>query len=114
MTVADTLPLLDLRTYTIALRRMGEFLDVVDRLMMPVQLKYLRPPLFMATSAVGSLNQVVHVWQFDDMADFEHRHAARDADPDWPAYLKASGPMITAQENKLIRRVVLASLDARS
>src|SRR4051794_36289850 len=105
-----SLPLLDLRTYTIALRKMPEFLDVVDRLLMPVQLKYLRPPLFMAASAVGMLNQVVHVWEFADMGDFERRHSARDQDPDWPAYLKASGLLITAQENRLIRRIALPSL----
>ena len=108
--MAASLPLLDLRTYTIALRKTPEFLDVVDRLLMPVQLKYLRPPLFMATSAVGMLNQVVHVWEFEDMGDFERRHAARDRDPSWPAYLKTSGPLITAQENRLIRRVALPSL----
>ncbi len=105
--MGEELPLLDLRTYTIALRRMGEFLHVVDRLLMPVQLKYLRPPLFVATSAVGPLNQVVHAWEFADMGDFERRHAARDQDAEWPAYLKASGPLITAQENRLIRRVFL-------
>jgi NIPSNAP len=52
----------------------------------------------------------VHLWGFDDMGDFERRHAARDKDPDWPAYLKASGHLITAQENRLIRRVDMPSL----
>jgi hypothetical protein len=44
------------------------------------------------------------------LGDFERRHAARDKDPDWPAYLKASGHLITAQENRLIRRVDMPSL----
>jgi NIPSNAP len=105
-------PLVDLRTYTIRLRGMAEFLDVFDRLAMPVQLKYLGPPLGMFTSAVGPLNQVVHLWGFDNMGDFEARHAARDKDRDWPAYLQASTHLITAQENRLIRRVDLPSLAA--
>ncbi|HMN70240.1 MAG TPA: NIPSNAP family protein [Rhodoblastus sp.] len=108
--MSENLPLLDLRVYTIALRKTPDFIEVVDRLLMPVQLKYLRPPLFVATSAVGMLNQVVHVWEFADMGDFERRHAARDRDPGWPDYLKASGPLIVAQENRLIRRVALSSL----
>ncbi len=105
--------IVDLRTYTIRLRGMAEFLDVFDRLAMPVQLKYLGAPLGMFTSAVGPLNQVVHLWGFGDMGQFEARHAARDRDPDWPAYLQASAHLITAQENQLIRRAVLPSLAGR-
>jgi hypothetical protein len=106
----DDKMIVDLRVYTIQLRRMAEFIEVFDRLAMPVQLKYLGPPLGVYTSAVGLLNQIVHLWGFDDMGDFERRHAARDKDSEWPAYLKASGHLITAQENRLIRRVDMPSL----
>jgi NIPSNAP protein len=102
--------IVDLRVYTIGLRKMAEFIDVFDRLAMPVQLKYLGRPLGMYSSVVGSLNQVVHLWGFDDMGDFERRHLARDKDPDWPAYLRASEHLITVQENRLIRKIELASL----
>ena len=106
--IQDTI--VDLRVYTIALRKMAEFVDVFDRLAMPVQLKYLGRPLGMFTSAVGPLNQIVHLWGFPDMGEFERRHAARDKDADWPAYLKASEHLIVAQENRLIRKVELPSL----
>lgn len=97
--------ILDLRIYTIQPRHMAEFLDIFLRLAMPVQRKYLGKPLGMYTSAVGPLNQFVHLWEFDDMGSFEKRHAARDKDPDWPAYLKASAGLILSQEDRLIRRV---------
>src|ERR1700710_1920706 len=97
-------PIVDLRVYTIRLRKMAEFIDVFDRLAMPVQLKYLGRPLGMYTSVVGQLNQIIHLWGFDDMREFEQRHAARDQDSAWPAYLQASEHLITAQENRLIRR----------
>jgi hypothetical protein len=45
------------------------------------------------------------------MGEFEQRHAARDKDPAWPAYLQASEHLITAQENRLIRRIDLPSLE---
>jgi hypothetical protein len=105
-------PIVDLRVYTIRLRKMAEFIDVFDHLAMPVQLKYLGKPLGMFTSAVGQLNQIVHLWGFGDMGEFERRHAERDKDPGWPAYLKASEHLITAQENRLIKRVVLPSLSS--
>jgi len=103
--------IVDLRVYTIRLRKMGEFLEVFDRLAMPVQLKYLGAPLGIYTSAVGPLNQVTHLWGFDDMGQFEAAHAARDKDADWPAYLKASADLILAQETRLIRRAPMASIE---
>jgi len=102
--------IVDLRTYTIRLRKMNEFLEIFDRLAMPVQMKYLGRPLGIFTSAVGPLNQVDHLWGFDDMGEFERRHAARDKDPDWPAYLQASADLIIAQETRLIRRAAMPSL----
>jgi len=102
--------IVDIRTYTIALRKMGEFLEVFDRLAMPVQLRHIGPPLGVFTSAVGPLNQVTHLWGFDDMGQFERAHAERDKDPDWPAYLQASALLITAQETRLVRRAPMRSL----
>ena len=102
--------IVDLRVYTIRLRKMAEFIEVFDRLAMPVQLKYLGRPLGMFTSAVGPLNQIVHFWGFPDMGEFERRHTMRDKDPDWPAYLQASEHLIVVQENRLIRRIDLPSL----
>jgi NIPSNAP len=102
--------IVDLRVYTIRLRKMTEFVDVFDRLAMPVQLKYLGKPLGIFSSAVGQLNQVIHLWGFGGMGEFEQRHAERDKDPDWPAYLKASEHLIAAQENRLIRKIDMPSL----
>jgi hypothetical protein len=108
--VSQESAIVDLRVYTIRLRKMKEFIDVFDRLAMPVQLKHLGKPIGMFTSAVGPLNQFTHLWGFADMGEFERCHAARDKDPDWPAYLQASEHLITAQETRLIRRVEMVSL----
>ncbi|MCY1172246.1 hypothetical protein J2X47_004275 [Sphingomonas sp. BE270] len=103
-------PLVNLRFYTIALRKMPEFLEVFDRLAMPVLIETLGPPIGFYTSAIGPLNQVVHLWAYKDMADFEARSRARDTHPDFPAYLANSGHLITAQEDRLIRAANLPSL----
>lgn len=104
------LPIVDLRTYTIAVRKMPEFLDAFERLAMPVQSRHMRPPLGFYTSRIGHLNQFVHLWEYESLADMEQRQAARDNDPDWPAYLAATVHLITAQESQIIRRVDLAFL----
>lgn len=95
--------LIDHRVYTIALRRMPEFIEVFNRLAMPVLLTTLGQPLGFFTSLVGPQNQFLHLWAYDDLADYERRSRARDLHPDFPDYLAASGHLITAQETRLIR-----------
>ena len=89
---------------------MGEFIDVFDRFAMPVLLQTLGHPLGFYTSQIGPLNQFVHLWAYASLADYESRSSARDTHPDFPAYLSASEHLIVAQENRLIRRLDLASL----
>ncbi len=106
-------PLVDHRIYTIALRKMPEFLEVFNRLAMPVLRETLGHPLGFYTSLVGPQNQFVHLWGYDDLADYERRCKARDTHPDFPAYLSASGHLITAQETRLIKAVEMPSLAQR-
>jgi len=102
-------PLVDHRVYTIRLRKMAEFVDVFDRLAMPVLLATLGHPIGFWTSLVGPQNQFVHLWGYESLADYEQRSRARDLDPDFPAYLKASEHLIEAQETRLMRAVQLSS-----
>jgi hypothetical protein len=102
----NTLPLVNHRVYTIQVRKMGEFLEIFNRLAMPIQLRHLNPPIGMFTTEVGALNQFVHIWEYENYSDFEKRVAARNADPEWGAYLKATVSLIVAQEDRMIRRVL--------
>jgi NIPSNAP len=102
--------LIDHRTYTIALRKMPEFLEVFNTLAMPVLMETLGHPLGFYTSLVGPQNQFVHLWGYDDLADYEKRCRARDTHSDFGAYLKASGHLITAQETRLIKAIDIAGL----
>lgn len=104
-------PLIDHRVYTIRLRKMAEFVDVFDRLAMPVLLATLGHPLGFWTSLVGPQNQFVHLWGYESLADYEQRSRARDLHPDFPAYLKASEHLIEAQETRLIRAAQLSSFN---
>jgi hypothetical protein len=101
--------IVDHRIYTIRLRKMGEFIEVWDRLAMPILLQTLGSPLGFWTSLVGPQNQFIHCWGYDSLADYEQRCRARDTHPDFPKYLAATEHLITAQETRLIRRTALQS-----
>lgn len=105
--------LVDHRIYTIAPRKVGEFLEVFDRLAMPILLETLGHPLGFWSSLVGPQNQFVHLWGYDSLADYEARCRARDSHPDFPAYLAASGHLIVAQETRLIRAASMSSMARR-
>ena len=107
---AGTKPLVDHRTYTIKLRKMGEFIEVFDRLAMPILLETLGTPLGFWTSFVGPQNQFVHLWGYDSLADYEARSQARDGHPGFTAYLAATADLIVAQETRLVRRASLPSV----
>ena len=108
--IALAKPLIDHRVYTIALRKMPEFLEVFNRLAMPLLLETLGNPIGFYTSVIGPQNQFTHLWAYEDLADYERRCKARDTHPDVPAYLAASGHLITAQETRLIRAVEMAAI----
>jgi hypothetical protein len=103
----DSLDLIDHRIYTIALRKMPEFLKVFNELAMPILRETLGHPVGLYTSHVGPLNQFVHLWAYKDLADYEERCRRRDTHPDFPAYLAASGHLIVAQETRLLTRAGL-------
>jgi hypothetical protein len=100
-------PLVDHRIYTIRLRRMDEFIEVFQRLALPILRETLGHPVGFWISQVGPLNQFVHLWAYDDLADYERRCRARDSHPGFAEYLAVSEHLIVAQETRLIRAVPL-------
>ena len=54
------------------------------------------------TSDVGTLNQLTHLWKFDDDADRRRHWAALFADEDFMAFARQLRPLIQLQENKLL------------
>ena len=98
----------DHRVYTIVPRGLPEFLEVFERLALPILREHLGEPLAFYTSSIGPLNQVVHLWGYDDLGDYERRSFARDNDPQFNTYLQASRHLVLAQETRIIRPVRFA------
>ncbi|MGV3570925.1 MAG: NIPSNAP family protein [Ramlibacter sp.] len=102
--------IVDLRTYTIRVGAMGEFLARYARDGLHVQREHLGAPLAYCTTETGELSTVVHLWQYTDMADRDRRRAALEADPRWHAYRNASASLVVRQQNTLLRGVDFAAL----
>jgi hypothetical protein len=104
--------IVDLRTYTMAPGRLAAFLEMYEKEGLPIQTRYLGKPIGYFMTEVGALNQVVHLWGYESMADREQRRNAMDLDPDWIAYRKksaATGNMLS-QENKILKSTSFSPL----
>ena len=102
-------PVVDLRIYTIRPRGMPQYLKLFEELALPLALKYFGEPLGYYVTQIGPLNQVVHLWGFENLADMEQRQAALAGDPGFTKYLTATDGLVIAQEDRIMRTVEFKS-----
>lgn len=95
--------IVDVRTYNIVPRKMAAYLELFEQYALPVQRRHIGEPLGYFVTLHGALNQVVHLWGFESLADMETRRAARDADPAWADYLGRTEGLVVSQQNNLAR-----------
>ena len=95
------------RTYTIKPLRTGDFLELYERAALPLQKKYLGHLVGFFVSEIGPLNQVVHLWAFDSLAERERRRKEMTEDAGWPLYLKELRTLdvVLEQETKILKSV---------
>ncbi len=97
--------IVDMRIYTVRPGKVATFVKLYHDLAWDLQQKYLGHCLGWYTTVEGSLNQVVHLWQYESQADREARRAALTADPAWTVYTKAveEAGVLVAQQNSFLR-----------
>jgi hypothetical protein len=91
------------RTYTLHHGTMATYLERYEKNGLPIQKRYLGPLLGFYVTEIGTLNQVVHLWRYDSLADREQRRAKLAADPDWQAFMKTNVGSFTHQEVKIMK-----------
>lgn len=97
--------LIELRRYTIVPGRLKEYLSVYASHGMSPQQRHVGEPIGYFISEIGIVNQVVHLWQYENYADREARRAALETDPDWQKYkqMTAAGAFIQQQESQILK-----------
>jgi hypothetical protein len=104
--------IVDIRTYTAYPGKTNAYLALYEAEGFPTQVKHLGKPIGYFVSEIGELNQIVHMWGYESMADREKKRAAMYADPAWQAYLKKSAEAgyIMHQENKIVKSTSFSPL----
>jgi len=94
----------ELRTYTLYVGKMAEAVKLYSELGYPALEKggHARKLIGYFQSDVGALNQIVHLWKYDDDADRRRHWASVYANAEFMAFAAKFRPLIMTQENKLL------------
>lgn len=94
--------ILDERTYTIRPDAMSEFLELYEAQGLPLLYEHLGGFAGFFKTEVGVINQVVHLWTFENASDRELRRKALWSDQRWKDYANKVLPLIERMENRLL------------
>jgi hypothetical protein len=92
----------ELRTYTLYVGKLAEAVELYKAEGWPALHKHPARLVGYFTGDVGALNQLVHLWKFEDDADRRKFWAGVYGDEGFMAFARKLRPLILAQENKLL------------
>jgi len=90
----------ELRTYTLYPGKVPEFLKIMED-GLPAREKHSKLGGFWFTD-IGVLNQVVHLWPYEDLAHRAKVRKAADHDPAWQKFASTLHALIIKMENKIL------------
>ncbi len=94
--------ILDERTYTLTPSRKAAFLKAYEARGLAVQLRFLERLIGYFETEIGTVNQIVHIWAYDDLKDRADRRAALQRDPEWQAFVAETIACFDRMENRIL------------
>lgn len=97
--------IVDHRTYDFHPGKMADWLKAYSEIGLPLQKKHLGQFLFMGTTEVGAINQVVFMWAFESLGARAKQRGAMAADPAWGEFGKLTGALgaLKQQTNMILK-----------
>ena len=92
----------ELRTYTLHVGKLNEAIQIYNDLGWPALEKYKKNIVRYFIGDVGALNQIIHVWQFEDDNNRRELWKTIYADENFLKFAKEFRPLVLTQENKLM------------
>lgn len=91
------------RTYTIVAGGIPKYMKLYEDEGFAIQGPILGNLVGWYFTEFGPLNQIVHMWGYDNFAERERRRAELGQNEDWKKFLTKIRPLILAQENKILK-----------
>ena len=90
------------RIYTLKPGKTAAYLMLYRERGLAIQTHHLGRLVGYFTSEFGPLNQIIHLWAYEDHTDRERRRAALFADPRWTEVVTNLYDMIAQMENRIL------------
>jgi NIPSNAP len=90
------------RTYTLRAGAVAEYLKVYEQEGLHVQKEHLPRMMGYYFSEIGDLNQIIHMWAYNDLKHREECRAALFNDERWRIVVKKLYTFIERMENKIL------------
>jgi hypothetical protein len=91
----------EMRVYTLQPGKVPEFQALIEKEALPVINKYSKLVGWWSTE-IGPLNEVVHIWAYEDLAHRTRARQAQGEDPQLQAFRPKAQAMIVSQYNKIM------------
>jgi hypothetical protein len=98
------------RTYTLYPGSVPAFLDVYEQRGMQIHQRHLGEQVAFFVTDVGTLNQIVQIFAFEDAGDRHRRRETLYADPEWLKFASLFREFIMHMENRLLMPTRLSRL----
>ena len=98
----NILNIFELRTYTLHVGKLSKAIQVYEELCWPALKKYNKNMVRYYIGDIGALNQIIHVWQFEDDSSRRETWKKIFADEDFIKFASEFRPLVLSQENKLM------------
>lgn len=90
------------RTYTLHPGKLAAFMRIVEEVGLPVLRPGLGNLIGYFHTETGTLNQVVHLWAYESMADREARRTALAKTKAFQDYAAQVTPLVQKMENRIL------------
>lgn len=106
----------DYRVYTARPNLLPKFLELYEKVGLPMQLHYLGEPFGFFQTHIGELSRAVHIWPYESLADREERRARMEADPEWEKYRRQviEADCLLDMQNQIVKAVSFFDPKTRS
>lgn len=94
--------IVEMRTYTLVPGSVPKFLKAYEERGLAVHTKILGRLLGYFTTEIGDINQLVHLWGYDDFDDRKRRRALLQQNDEWQSFLTSALPYLLKQEIRLL------------
>jgi hypothetical protein len=90
------------RIYRIVTGKIPQLMAMYEKEGLPIQLPILGNLIGYFHTEIGTLNQVVHLWGYENLNDRAERRARLMQNEDWQRFIDRATPLILKQENRIL------------